>query len=288
MSETKKQVNRLLLDDPIGKISPKNARYGTDEAGRVYVYESIESVERKKEHARRSRDKRHFTFSHMRHIREITDNMSNKHCGYVLMLQPYIEYKTNLIVKQGRTPEPMTEKEIAEAWGVTKRTCKTVLAELEVADIIEKVNDHYRINERYHFRNKVEVDVDMLVKTFQTAVKSLDLKPAELGVVYKLLPYVHYESNLVCENPFETDSKKVIFLNKTQIAKNVGIPRQKFDEVLKKLTIAQVLATIQRKSWLSPEEVRGGDGRETVVLINPNIITRIKGEPNATIKQIFN
>src|SRR4051812_6782639 len=127
MSETRKQVNRLLSDEPIGNIAPKSDKYGTDEAGRAYVYESVESRDRKKKFAQMSRDKRHFTFSHMRYIREITDNMTNKQCGYVLMLQPYIQFKTNVIVKPCRNPEPMDDKEIAKALGVTPRTFKTVL-----------------------------------------------------------------------------------------------------------------------------------------------------------------
>lgn len=287
MSEKRGRIFRLASEKPIGDITPRSDRYGTDEAGRAFVYETVESAERKKKYAQFKRDKRHFTFSHMEHIREITESLSNKYCGYILMLQPYIQYETNILVTPGRTPEPMNINGMAEVFGVQRRTAVATIDKLKEIGVIEELDgEQFRVNDRYHFRKKAEVDVDMLVKTFRTSVKKLDLKPAELGIVYKLLPYVHYESNLICDNPFEDNPKAVKFLSKTEIADKVGISRQKVEETLRKLTAAGVIATIQRKSGLVPQDSKE-DGRETVVLMNAFIITRRKGEPSVLEQQTF-
>src|SRR5699024_1316824 len=170
-----------------------------------------------------------------------------------------------------------------------RRYAKDAINKLEQQGVLIKESDEvFRINERYHFRKRAGVDVDILIKTFNTSVKELNLKPAEMGIIYKLLPYVHYESNLVCSNPFEKDNSKVEFLNKTKIADLIGMSRPKTDEALRKLTSAGVVATIQRKSGLVPQDSSSKDGRETVILINPSVITRKREEPNTTVRQIFN
>lgn len=288
MNNYEEKFKRVLSGKPVGKITPVG-NYGVDERGRPYYIISPEEKERKKKHAYATRDKRHFTFSHMEYIREVTQSLSNKYCGYILMLQPHIQYKTNILVEPGRPDVPLDINGIARVFGVQRRYAKETINKFEDMDILEHVKDEqYQINERYHFRKKAEVDVDMLVKTFQTAIKQLDMKPAELGIIYKLLPYVHYKSNLVCANPFEDDPKKVEFLNKTKISELVGISRQKTDGIINKLIAAGVIATVQRKSHIVPQEQESkADGRETVVLINPYIVTRMKGEPEDTLKQIF-
>lgn len=284
MNELSEKVSRLVSGKPIGELSEVGNNYYKDEAGRIYEVRGLEEVKRRKEYAKFKRDKRHFTFTHMLHVREITENLSNKYCGYLMMLQPYIQFETNILVTKGRNPKPLDVKEIAEIIGVQPRSARSTLKKFEEMEIVKKLDDGcYKMNERYHFRKKAGVDVDMLVKTFHTAVKELKLKPAELGVLYKLLPYVHYESNLICENPLE--DKDVKLLNKTEIAKKVGMSRQKLDKALKNLLSAGVIAEIERKSPIVPQAI--GDEREKVILINPNIITRITGEPNTTIKQIF-
>ncbi|MEK4801036.1 helix-turn-helix domain-containing protein [Oceanobacillus sp. FSL K6-0118] len=126
-----------------------------------------------------------------------------------------------------------------------------------------------------------------MVKTFSTTLKKLNLKPADLGAIYKLLPYVHYETNLVCKNPFEVNPKNVEFCNKTELAELIGISRSKASEVLAELTRAGVIIEIKRKASLMSEAQ--GDGRETVVALNPSIVSRLQGEhENIMLLQLFN
>ncbi|PFP30125.1 hypothetical protein COJ96_06815 [Bacillus sp. AFS073361] len=283
--DIKQNVGKLLSERPVGDITPiGNNGYGKDEAGRLYAYEPIEEKERRRKHAAKKSDNRHFTFSHMRHIRDLTDNLSSKLCGYVLMLQPHIQFKSNVLVCKGQDEVPLDMKELAKVLGVKLRSAKTVIEEMELHDILETTaNGNYRVNERYHFRKRAGSEADMLIKTFHTTLKELKISAAEAGFLYKLLPYVHYETNLICDNPFEDDPTQVRFLNGTEIAEKVGIPRQKANAVMLKLNEVGAIAQVQRKLF----KQLSGDKRDTLVILNPFIFYRKQGKPDALLMQIF-
>lgn len=285
MGDLKRKVHDLKSGKPKGQITFVTNGLGADESGNVYKIESMESARQKEIQAYKKRDKRHFTFSHMQYIREITDKLSNKTCGYIFMLQPYIEYKTNTLVTPGRNYRPLDIGDFAEIFGIGRRYVKPILEKLEKEGVIDTETGHYRMNDKYHFRKKAGEDVSMLVKTFSSKVKGLDLKPAEMGVIYKLLPYVHYDTNLICANPFEEYPANVRYLNKTEIAKIVGISRQKIEETLRNLVKAGAVVTVQRKARVVP--TCDGDGRDTLVILNPDLISRKRGEHGPLIQQLF-
>lgn len=273
----KKRFAQIRSERPIGKITPINDKHAVDEAGRAYVYEPIEAAERRRKYSEFKRDKRHFTFCNMQQIRELSKSLSNKDAGYLFMLLPYIEFGTNILSNKSRNPQPLSIDDIAKIFGIQKRYAKEKIQKfIELGVLTEVDGGAFRINEQFHFREKAGAD-SMLVKAFHTPVKNLSLSAADMGVIYKMIPYVHYESNLLVDNP---DDKNPQLLNKTNLAKKIGMSRQKFDEVIKRLVKANVIAEVRRAQV-------GGDGREIVIVLNPEIITRIKGMPNATLAQIF-
>jgi Mn-dependent DtxR family transcriptional regulator len=287
--ELRRKVRDIASEGPAGdSIRYVGNGKGVDEYGRIFYVESFEDKERKKKYAYQKSDQRHFTFAAMAEITEITEGLSNKHCGYLLMLQPYVQFKTNLIATKERESVPMDKKKIAEVLDVQPRTVKGILDKLTEFGALEITEEgYYRVNDRYHFRGKVRGDVDKLVKTFHSTLKKLKLKPADLGAVYKLLPHVHYETNFVCKNPFEGNPSKVEFCNKTELAELFGITRSKASDVIKRLTSAGVIIEVKRKAAFVDKAA--GDGRETVVAINPHIISRIQGEhQDKTLLQLFN
>ena len=278
MDDYEKKLRNILgknEDEPI-KLVGNNRAIGT-ETGRVYHVKSAEQVEAIERQKKIGRDRRHFAFAHMRNIREVTDNLSNKHCGYILMLQPYIQFKTNILV--GKKDEPLDNKGVAKALKITPRTAAALLKSLEQDDVIEITSDgYYKMNERYHFRKGIRSDRDMLVKTFSTTIRGLKLKPAEMGALYKLLPYIHYETNIICNNPFEEMPSKIRFLPTKEIADIMGLHEKKALTVIRELKRAGVVAETHRYSE---------DLRVKFLVINPYIFYRQSGQPDATLQATF-
>jgi hypothetical protein len=222
------------------------------------------------------KDTRHFSFTHMLNIREITDHLSNVYCGYIVMLQPYIQWQTNVLIDDNG---PMKRKELAKVLRVSARTTKTVVNVLKDLAIINELEDGtFTINDRYHFRKKAGNDVDVLIKTFFTALKSLNLKPAEFGFLYRLLPYVHYDTNIICEDPFVETPSEIRFLNEKQIGELIGMSDSKTKALLSKLRKATAIGEFIRQE---------GDSRDKLTVLNPYVFYRKNGKPDGTLAAMF-
>ncbi|EMT54728.1 hypothetical protein I532_03950 [Brevibacillus borstelensis AK1] len=272
------RVLRIKRNTPIGDITPVgNNGYGRDTAGRIFRIYTLEQLEAARKRRLVERDQRKFSFTNMRNIREITEGLSNKYCGYVLMLQPHIQYRMNVLVTNDSEGRPLTTDDLAKIWNVSRRTAKTVVAELERRSIVFANGDGgYTINERYHFRKKAGSDVDALIKTFFTALKRFRLSAADFGFVYKLLPNVHYATNVICSDPFAENPGDIRFLNERQIAEIVGMAEGKTKEALARLRKAGVIG-----------EWKGADKRETLTVLNPYVFYRKNGEPDETLRALF-
>ena len=277
LGELKRRMAQVSSTRPIGNITPiGNNGYGRDEAGRIYSYMPIEQLNAIRKAKEIGKDNRKFSFTHMIHLREIVADLSNKYCGYILLLQPHIQYKTNLLVVSDNDPTPLTIEDIAKIIGVKPRTAKTVIRELKAKEIVFETEQGFRINERYHFRKRAGGEVETVIKTFFTALKQLNVSPADLGFVYKLLPNVHYETNIICADPFVEQPQDVRFLNEKQIAELVGMTESKTKETLKRLRKAGVVGV-----WNSD------DSREKLTVLNPYVFYRKQGKPDSTLQALF-
>jgi DNA-binding MarR family transcriptional regulator len=253
--------------------------YAIDEHGRIGKFITVEQIAAIEREQHKQRDKRHFSFTHMAHIREVTDNLSNKQCGYILMLQPYLQMKSNTLVDPGREETPLDKVGIAKALGVTVQTAGTIIKSLIGDDVLMVTpSGNYRMNDRYHFRNKTRGGKDMLVKTFFTTLKKLKLKPAELGALYKLLPYVHFETNMICADPFEVDPAEIRFLNTKQIADKLGTHEKNTIELLRALKKAGAIS--ETSKFVE-------DRRTKYITLNPYIFFRKAGDPDASLMAMF-
>jgi hypothetical protein len=279
MSHHKGRTRNLISGKPIGDIKPTgNNGYGTDEAGRIYKYMPIEQEKAIERERQKQNDKRHFSFSHMRYIRDITDNLPNKVCGYILLLQPYLKWNTNVLIDDKENP--LDEKGLAKALKVQPRTGKEVIKRLVQEDVLDHDNKgNYVMNNRYHFRKRLKGDEkSVLIKTFFTSLKGLNLKPAELGALYKLLPYVHYETNMICANPFEEYPQDIRFLNTKEIAELLKMDEKKTINLLRELKKGGAVAETTKFV---------NDRRTKYITLNPFIFYRQSGQPDASLCAMF-
>jgi hypothetical protein len=213
-------------------------------------------------------DNRHFTFADMVNIREIIQNVSTVHCGYLMILQCYMELNTGKL--------RLTKAEIPKEIGLSQSTFKRFWDEMIKHEIIIIKNGEYFVSPQFHFRGKSEGR--NVIKLFITTLKRLknELSASELGFLYKLLPYVHYDTNMICADPF-TKPENIQFLNKSQIALLVNMEEKKAAKVLDKLRKTDVIA----------ETIRQDDKRDHIFTLNPYVFYRKKGKPDDTLRGLF-
>jgi hypothetical protein len=213
-------------------------------------------------------DNRHFSFADMDAIKIIISKVSTVHCGYLLILQCYMEYGTGKLT--------LTRKEMPKALGTSESTFNRFWKEMQNYGIINGKNGGFFVNPYFHFRQQPKNN--RVIKLFFTPLKQLikELTASELGFLYKLLPYVHFDTNIICADPF-TEPENILFLNKTQIALLVGMEEKKASKILDKF----------RKIGVIAETIRQDDKRDRIFTLNPFIFYRKKGKPDDTLRGLF-
>ncbi|PFH86463.1 hypothetical protein [Bacillus sp. AFS088145] len=248
--------NRQLVDTSTGEI------YDMDE----YYLRAKSSDETYKQFI--TQDNRHFSFADMDTIKYNISNVSTVHCGYLMILQCYMEYGSGKI--------KLNRNEMPKAVGTSKTTFNRFWKVMINYGIIIEKHGVFYVNPYFHFRQQPQNN--RVIKLFTTTIKQLthELSASELGFLYKLLPFVHYDTNMICADPF-TEPENIQFLNKTQIALLVGMDEKKTSKQLDKL----------RKKGVVAETIRQDDKRDRIFTLNPYVFYRKKGRPDDTLRGLF-
>jgi hypothetical protein len=219
--------------------------------------------------------KSEFTFGNMLNIPEVIAKIDDKHCGHLLYLQTYIDYK-GVLVKSSRDKVPMNKHDMQAVLGVQKSAFYEFYNAMIDHAIIFKEGEIYRINPEYHFRGTT--DNIFVIKTFSAKVRALYTarNASKLGFVYKLLPFIHLETNTVCANPFEQSVDAIVQLSKKEIADLTGVSEKTVYSYLRKMKLGDefVFAEIRR-------------GNTKYYKLNPFIFYRKNGQPDATLREMF-
>ncbi|MDQ0805457.1 hypothetical protein [Priestia megaterium] len=214
-----------------------------------------------------------FTIVNMEASKEVTaiEELNTKELGYFLILQSYVDYSN--MIKKANTTLPMTEKEIGEALKLKdKRAYSKVIEKFitlglmykESVTLYSKEYQAFFVDKKYCFRGSNRSD--KVVKMFITSVQELynqdGIKPADIGFLFMVLPYMHYESNHLVKHPYERDYAKAEAISQKDIVEITGLDEKKVKKHLKmKLSGVHVFATFRA-------------GRNSVYKVNPSLFFR--------------
>lgn len=231
----------------------------------------------KREEEAKLRGRSHdFTFSVMDALHEVTSVLTNAQCGYLLVLQGYADYNGRLVCSDRATY--MRASNMAEALGLSDRrsTFYDFLSQATAHKIIRHEDGVYTINQRYHFRGPLNgrIAVQAFTQNIRKAFK--ENKPEDLGLIYRMLPFVNVRYNTLCHNPEERLVDAVKPLKAKELAEVCGISP----------------ATLSRRfrEWTFNERyilAKVAIGQRTQYMFNPFIINRGKDRNDSIAKGIF-
>jgi hypothetical protein len=274
-------MTKSFMDIETGEII-EVASYRTEAQQKAYQ-------ENKNRETLRNKSDAPFLFTQMDAIEGGLSTLNNKDLGYFLVLQTYIDYK-NMLRASGDSKLPMTVVELQDVLKIkSEKTLRAMLKRLEKLGIIykEKVelygNSHkaYFISTDYCFRKgsggaNSKLKTDNVVKVFMDTLQAVyaegDINPADIGFMYKTIPYIHYDSNILSVNPSEREYSKVKHLTIKDLAKTVGMSREK---------TALKLANIVWDNKYVFARIKTGASKEYQVKVNPFVFYRKAGQPEA-------
>jgi hypothetical protein len=219
-----------------------------------------------------------FAVSNMQTIHEVYSVLTTAQCGYLMLLQCYVSFDGGTLVNSDKTP--MNKRQMREVLQLEKKQ-RTFYdfykACVQNGVIIENDNGTFAVNERYHFKGAF--NDQFVVKSYTAKIKRVysEVKATDIGLIYRMLPFVHMETNALCANPFERTPEQISWFNRKELAEAIGVTPQALGTRLPKMTFdgQYVIARVKL----------GGTER---YMFNPWVFYRQNSEPDTTLRALFN
>lgn len=279
MSRTRDQVAKLASGAPRGTMEYRGHGYATDETGKLYHVQSAEQKEAQERWAAQGGQgrKETFFFNGMDRLDYVIQALTTAQCGYLLVLSSYIDFD-GVIIRSEKDKTPMTPSDMQRALKASPSTFYDFLdACLSHGIITEDGGGRFYVTRRFHFRGKTEGD--RVVKTIIAKLREMfaEVSAHDIGLIYRLIPNIHIESNILCVNPEEKSPKHVRKLNRKQLADVADVSPELISRVTGRM--------IYRGKSVFAKITTATDG--TYYMLNPEIFKRNDREYNVVERTIF-
>src|SRR5690606_12831250 len=274
----RKQVEQLASGAPRRSLDYVGNGYAVDVTGKPYYVESVEQRENRRRIMAQSASgrKRSFVWNRLERMPYVISSLTSAQCGYLLVLSSHVDYE-GLLVKSENNKEPMSTEDMRKALRASKSTFYDFLDACINYGIITKTEEGFFIAQHFHFRGKT--DGDRVVKTYIRKLREMykEVSAHDIGLLYRMLPYIHVETNVLCANPEEPIPKNVRKFNRKELAEAVGVNPAVISRAIGRMTFEgnSVFAKITTAT----------DG--TFYMLNPDIFERKSSEYDPSVKAIF-
>ena len=206
----------------------------------------------------------------------------------LLMLCTYLYYDDTFRRSRKTT---IKKKDIQYILGVSKAAAFEFWREVKDKYIIEH-NGNLYISERANiFRGSLPKTQEPEVRHYQKAYinsirklyKATNIrKHKQLGYVFKLLPYINLEYNIICKDPFEKEIDSIIPLTVKDLCELIGYNPSQATRLLKELQTLTFEHNHRQEFLLSYVDNGCNAVQSKMVFINPHILyngsdfTRVK------------
>jgi len=266
----------------------RGTRTEVDENGEVRISapahtHKVVSIRQSDSHAERQEFRGRqpdFTFNVMEMLHEVTSVLTRAQCGFLLLLQCHVSYDSGRLVNADKSP--MTTEDMRRALRMDGRKKKSSFYDFlarctENEIILDNGDGTYSVNERYHFRGTVPTGLSV-IKSYSAKIRRIydKARPEDLGLIYTMLPLVHYATNTLCSNPSETVPEKVESLSRKELAETIGISIGEISRRLPTLTVDG--------EYVIAKVIVGGIDS---YMFNPWVFYRKMTQPDETLRTIF-
>lgn len=223
---------------------------------------------------------RSFFWNGLERMPIVSEALTPSQSGYLLVLSSYINYD-GLLVRSENDPTAMDTSDMQKVLRLTGSRQSTfydfLAACLINGVIVEKETDHFYVTKPFHFKGKTEGE--RVAKTYITALRAMyeEVSAHNIGLLYRMIPYIHIESNVLCVNPEEVTPSLVRKMSRKELAEAIGVNPATVSRITGRLIYDNkpVFAVIRTAT----------DG--TYYMLNPSIFERKEREYNVTERTIF-
>lgn len=207
-------------------------------------------------------------------LKQIADKLTLSQLGLFASLFRFMDFKKKRLRYNG---ENLTKTTISQALNLNYHTTNKQLKGLVDNELLivhkEGNRNEYEINDNFVFIGKF-LKKEYSTKLFTTKLSEMTegMRLNEIGLFYRLIPYINTERYILCYNPYEIDVDEINAIQTySEIAEIVGVDRSHVSKLMNKIGKRQLIVSVSA----------GGN----VFVVNPEIASR-KPE-KVTIKEII-
>ncbi|MGL5713508.1 MAG: hypothetical protein ACRCX2_10855 [Paraclostridium sp.] len=225
-------------------------------------------------------------------------NIDRADISRIIYLSTFIDYndrEENLLCKKGlyNKLEPMTKRDIKYVLKLKDTAFYSFIKEMKRLNLLFEANEKYYLSSEYFNKGKVDFKNKEYTRVFIYPTRYLyesckPIKHKQLSYIFQLVPFMNYETNIICSNPGETDFYKLEKLNLIQICKLLGVSTENKQTMYKlKNDLLKFYIEINGNKYyfLSYINVQNGFGIKDYFAINPNVIWG--GNNTSEIKELI-
>ncbi len=267
---------QILYDCETGEI----IREFNEPISRIYTESQIKKMrayyskkEKRLEMAQFNAEQGGFVFGIYEIEKEYQAELSQQDIARLMMIATYLDYQGYLAHSNGKM---IGKSELKKILGLSAKAFYDLYGRLIQLDVLVEEGEEIRINQRYFVKGQLdsnEVQKKGLqytriyingVRELYKACKSSQHK--HLGVIFKLIPFIHQTLNIVCHNPDEKDVYNVKPMTLGEFSKVIGYGSDNVSRLKKELRAFEVGGM---KAFQFVES--DADNRTRKIIVNPKI-----------------
>lgn len=241
-------------------------------------YQKQKNAEAKKKlHRRENGELGHFYFAH----EDCTQGIKPQTLARIMFLATYIGYGNNILyLTQQRL---LRKSDLPELMGLKSKTFYSFWAEVTGVYILEQPDGSLKMPSLFRRgalkKSKKDAESLRYQKIYIEAMRQLykqtpAAKHCHLGYVFQMLPFLNWEYNVMCWNPYETELEKIQPMSLNELCTVIGYStsqRARLLEALKKL----IYRDGDKRRYLFSYVIPGGCNLgEAKMYVNPRVIYR--------------
>ena len=198
----------------------------------------LQQMKRKQEHIRRGNNPP-FVMCFHDAIKEVAQHLSLTESGATMKLLLYMNMNCEGLLKEdGR---PLKQSDIQKILGRGKSQTAVIITRLENLSILiskkEGRSKQFYINDKLHRMGKLLSKKHPFTKLWKSKLYEIveDLKLEQLGFLYKILPYFHYDRCVLAHNPDERVEKEIKHMNRKALATAINYDTDNLTALVRKL-----------------------------------------------------
>lgn len=215
-------------------------------------------------------------------------NLNQATISRFLYLATYIDYndrEENVLVKHTKNNkiEYMNKRDVKYLLNLGDTAFKSFYKEIKEKELLFEANGKIYLNPVYVNKGKSNFKDKEYARMFIDTTRELyeNCKPRQhkhLSYVYQLLPFLHYETNILCKNPEEIDINKLDKLHFTDICRMLNLSNDKktMDKLKRDLFKFYITRDDEKYYFLSYVTIRQEIGTRSYYVVNPYVVWKGK------------